>query len=100
MLLQPGEPVPKLPPAAPAHKVALQVALAARVAPHVVARERQVGQRDEEGRREAVVVLAVAEGGAVAVRGDDVDVQMRHGRVRVDADEDGGGPVAAGGGWG
>ena len=96
MLLEPGKAIPKRVPAAPAQKVAPQVALAAWVAADVVLIEGEVVERDEEGGREAVVVFTVATRWRMAeIDGDEVQVKVVHGGVGVDADLEGGGPVAA-----
>ena len=97
MLLQPRKLIPEVPATSPADKVSPQIPLAARMSPHIVLCQREVFQGDEKGRGEAVVVFAMLEAVGEPVPGDHVDVQVRHGWVRVDADHQLGFPVASAG---
>ena len=65
--------------------------------PHIVRCERKLFERDEEGCVEAIVVFSVFEGGGVHVAGYEVDVQVGHGRVGVDAEAEVEVPGTAGG---
>lgn len=88
MLFQLREFIAELLPTPPTLEVLLQIALSARVSPHIRLRQRQVIQWNEEWRGEAVVMFPVLQTRAVAVFRNDVDVQMIHRRVGVHSDHD------------
>ena len=88
----------KVPPTPPTPHISMDPVAVFRVgSADVVVREGEVGEWDEEGVGEAVVVVASLEGDADHVDAENVDVDMAHAWVGVDADEDLGGPVAR---WG
>lgn len=97
MVLELLEAVPEIPPTPPAPQVPVQIPGLLGLPPRVVQRQREVGHVDEEGRVEGVVVLAVLDLGRVHVARQDVDVQVGHARLGVDADDDLPRPVAAAG---
>lgn len=85
MSLQLRKPVPKALPAAPADEVLVQIALPPRMSPAIVRRERKVLNVDEKRRGKAIIVLPMLQPIAVPIHGNNMDVQMVHGRARVDA---------------
>lgn len=79
--------VPETPPAAPASHIVFEVAGAAGMSARVVGGQREVVDVDQERRVEGLVVLAVAHALGDHVPREHMDVQVVHGGVRVDADE-------------
>ena len=87
MLLQLFEFVTKHLPTPPALEIFLQtVILICHLLPWIVVRKREVGQRNEELSVETVVVFPIPHGLSRHVWRDDMDVEVVHTGMRVDAD--------------
>ena len=94
VLLEPGKLVPESLATPPTNEIPFQISLPAGVSPHILLGEGKILQGHEEGRREAVVMLSMLEAGAQHVSGDDVQMEMIHRRMSVDADHDLGRPIS------
>lgn len=88
MFLQSGKSISKVPPTAPTDIVSLQIALSRRMPSYIVLCERKVVNVNKEGCREAIVMLLMFQARTIPVHGYDMDMQMVHGRIRVDPTHD------------
>ena len=75
MFLQSGKSIAKVPPTAPTDIISLQIALSRRMPSYIILCERKVVNVNEEGCREAIVVLLMFQALTIPVHGYDMDMQ-------------------------
>ena len=84
MRLQLGKSAAKPFSAPPAPQLTIKIPFPARMPPPIIGRQREILQWDEKPGVIAVVMFPMAHGRAVKIPRDDMHVQMRHGRHRMD----------------